>query len=411
MKIVLITDYTPTEDNYNGPSAITYHLLKELENLHEVYIYTTNSNKVPKEIITKTAHALKGKLKVKPRSLWMKLLISRKTHFFFNWLFKENNITPVSRYKLPSSILKEINLINPDLILIYPYFLIRVQKQLQKFNIASIGPDCYSLHSIRSFQDSYLYSTKKVTKECKDLSKHITLEQKITQYSNKILLVGIADNTQYKIITGNKDKSFFIPHPHYKIKEKDINFDQNKNLKIIITGKYDQYTYSDINILLKELIQNGSQLSFCQFTFLGKTWKPIVSQLRNHINVSLKEWVDDYVEEIIKYDIQICPISLGTGTKGKVLDALANGLLCIGSKYAFENIAVENNKSCIQYENANEIVGILQCIQENKKYYKEIAEHGRSQVRKFHSPNLIANILLELTMNNRNIINFKEYAK
>ena len=77
----------------------------------------------------------------------------------------------------------------------------------------------------------------------------------------------------------------------------------------------------------------------------------------NHI-----KFAPNYIEEINKHDIQITPISIGTGTKGKVLDAVANGLLVIGSWYALENIAIENKISCLQYNNVDEIIPILQDI-------------------------------------------------
>ncbi len=411
MKIILITDYTPTEDNFNGPSAITYHILKELKDIHDIYIYTTNANKVSYSMIQKSIKTFNGKLKVTPRNLWMKLLISRKTHFLFNFLYKNDNISPVSRYKLPKNILAEITQLNPDLILVYPYFLLNVQKQLCNFNIAAIGPDCYTLHTLRAFQDSYLYSSKNEKKEIKHLLQQITLEQKIAQYTNKIFLVGIEDNIQYQTIIQNKNKSFFLPHPHYNLKEKDINFINKKNFSVIITGKYDLYTYSDINALTKTLQEHQLLLSNFQFTFLGKTWKPIVEQLSKQINVSLIEWVEDYTKEIMKHDIQICPISLGTGTKGKVLDALANGLLCIGSKYAFENIAVKHNISCIQYKNVNEIPHILLSITQFPQKYAEIAQNGRQQIRTYHSPKLIADLLLKLAINNDNQININNYLQ
>lgn len=409
MKIVLITDYTPTEDNFNGPSAITYHILERLKDKHDVFIYSTNTNKVPFNIIQKSNSTFNGNLKIIPRSLWMKFVISRKTHFLFNFLYRNNNITPVSRYKLPQRVLSEINQLSPDLILVYPYFLLNVQKQLSHFNTVALGPDCYTLHTLRAFQDSHLYCSKNEKKEVKHLLKQITLEQKVAQYAKKILLVGIEDNIQFQTIVQNKNNSFFLPHPHYNLKEKEINFTHKEKLKVIITGKYDLYTYSDINILINALQKNKNLLSNYIFTFLGKSWKPIVEQLKNGLNVNLIEWVEDYTEEIIKHDIQICPISLGTGTKGKVLDALANGLLCIGSRYAFENIAVTHNKSCIQYENANEIPQILQSIEQSPKQYVAIANNGRQQIRTYHSPNYIADLFLKLTINNDNQINIKDY--
>jgi len=106
-------------------------------------------------------------------------------------------------------------------------------------------------------------------------------------------------------------------------------------------------------------------------------------------------WVDDYAEELVQHDIQIVPISYGTGTKGKVLSALANGLLVVGSKYALENIAVKNNESCVQYQNASDVANLLLKIAREKDKYQAIAEKGRTQVRHYHNPEKISKDFFE----------------
>ena len=92
----------------------------------------------------------------------------------------------------------------------------------------------------------------------------------------------------------------------------------------------------------------------------------------------------DYIEEVRKHDIQITPISIGTGTKGKVLDALANGLLVIGSWYAMENIAVVNGVSCVVYDSPADMPGILSDIVDNREKYEEMARKGREAVLREH---------------------------
>lgn len=59
MKILLISELAPTVENYNGPSALNYHLLHALKKYADVYIITTNGNKVPYAILKKVYHLLK----------------------------------------------------------------------------------------------------------------------------------------------------------------------------------------------------------------------------------------------------------------------------------------------------------------------------------------------------------------
>ena len=132
-------------------------------------------------------------------------------------------------------------------------------------------------------------------------------------------------------------------------------------------------------------------------TFLGKGWEKHVETLRGAgYEVEHIRFAPDYIEEICKYDIQITPISIGTGTKGKVLDALANGLLVIGTKYAMENIAVKNGESCIEYDDAKEVIGILKDIPYDIQKYEKIAEEGRRCVLEYHNREKIARELFSL---------------
>jgi UDP-N-acetyl-D-mannosaminuronate dehydrogenase len=79
-------------------------------------------------------------------------------------------------------------------------------------------------------------------------------------------------------------------------------------------------------------------------TFLGKGWDFAVTQLRNVGYDSQRlGFVDVYLDEIIKYDIQLTPISVGTGTKGKVLDALANGLMVKNADILILGITFKEN--------------------------------------------------------------------
>ena len=64
MNIVLITQITPTEDNFNGPSALMYHLLLHRASDISVCIFTTNSNQVTDQEIDSIARKMNAKIEV-----------------------------------------------------------------------------------------------------------------------------------------------------------------------------------------------------------------------------------------------------------------------------------------------------------------------------------------------------------
>ena len=103
-----------------------------------------------------------------------------------------------------------------------------------------------------------------------------------------------------------------------------------------------------------------------------------------------------YIEEIRKHDIQLTPIAVGTGTKGKVLDALANGLLVVGTPFGLENIAVEDGVSCVEYHSNKELLFTLVDIPHNVERYEQMAEKGREAIFVEHGRRRISQQLIEL---------------
>ena len=90
------------------------------------------------------------------------------------------------------------------------------------------------------------------------------------------------------------------------------------------------------------------------------------------------------------HDIQLTPIAIGTGTKGKVLDAIANGLLVIGTWYALENVAVEDGVSCICCDEAERLPQILEDIAAEPARYERMALAGREAVLREHGREKVA---------------------
>ena len=234
------------------------------------------------------------------------------------------------------------------------------------------------------------------------------------KYLNMEKQFDISSNIHYHLV-GEEDVKFlkeicpgiqahFLCHPHYQVAEpaKVISFSSPK-IKVLIAGQYNLYMQQDADAMINCLIKNKELSDLKEhyvYTFLGKGWEHHVNSLNNagyeahHI-----KFAPDYIEEVCKHDIQITPICIGTGTKGKVLDAIANGLLVIGSWYALENIAVEHNISCLQYNQVEDMVDMLKKIYLKSSVYEAMAEQGRKSILSFHNNNIIAEKMFSLFQN------------
>lgn len=394
MKIVLISNITPTLDNYKAASALSYHLIKYRPDDVEIEVYSFNSNSVNIDRVKKIENELDTKIHLVSRSKMITWMFKMHLVFLKNFLKY-----PFDYYNaLSSSVVKEINDKRPDGIWINGDSLSLVAKCFPKYHRVHTMPDCVPLYYHRLMGDKFLLcSFYRMIGNCVQYYKNIKMEREYSADDNiHYHLVGEADK-QYLMKINPKVQAHFIRHPHYNIvHNKTIKFSKPK-IKILLAGQYNLYMRTAFDEILPALCQHKELAQYYSITFLGKGWDFAVEKLKAVGYESERlGFVDVYVDEIIKYDIQLTPISVGTGTKGKVLDAIANGLLVIGTPYAMENIAVENGKSCVVYNNPKELIQTLNDIYKNVSNYEQMAEKGRERVLKYHSRSSVSKELFNL---------------
>lgn len=385
----------PTPENLNGASALMYHLFKNREQQIELFVVSNNANKASQELINLISSNINARIRIVRRTFWNKVRMYSRLNNIFN-LFRTNPVDYSAYYKLPDYILDEIHSYKPDLVWLYPCSYLGVAKQLKEYKMIATGCDCDALHTSRLLRDSYVFDRCEEKQVLKQYRMRLNTIRKWNSMPNShIFMVGKTDEEYFKIISPKSNVRFF-QHPHYNLMDKEIDLNKEK-LKVLISGKFDQYTYSDSLKMVNALCSSKSKVlrQSYSFFFLGKEWDKHALSLKNAgYMVQQNSWVEDYNTFISEFDIQLFPISVGTGTKGKVLDALSTGLLCIGSQYAFENISVKPNESCLLFNQADEIPSILENIHNNRERSKRIAESGKISVRSNHNPSVIMSNLL-----------------
>lgn len=393
----MISVMMPAVENIRGTSALPYHLLAGRDKSVEIILYSYNLNGLSKEQVDSVARELNIEIHLLPVPWWY--------NFFLRFLspFRILLNYPIGNYiSLSSSQLDTIISDNPDAIWIYGEELSRVSRQLKDFKRVHTLPDCESLYYYRMLGRRFAIRNKiRFWRSAFMYPKYLNMEKQFDTSSNiHYHLVGEADVDFLKEICPGI-QAHFLRHPHYQVAKpaKVISFSSPK-IKVLFAGQYNLYMQQDADMLIDCLMKSKDLSELKEhyvYTFLGKGWDNHVERLNNagyetyHI-----KFAPDYIEEICKHDIQVTPICIGTGTKGKVLDAIANGLLVIGSWYALENIAVEHNISCLQYNDVSDIIGMLKDIYTSSSHYEEIAENGRQTLLNLHNNFSIAKQLFSL---------------
>lgn len=379
MKVVFVTNVTPATENIRGVSAHPYFLLKYRPKNIEVLMLTYNQNKMPDDYLKKLRSDLECQIEVLPEKQNIKR--KKKISILYSRM--------ITHYENPTKQIKDrISNFSPDIIWTYTNLYAHWARLMPEYKFVNSAPDSMTLLMERSFVDDFykLSSLKKIVRLIK-WRQYINTEKDYYSPNQIVHLVGLPDIYSYQKYIG-ANNAFFNIHPHYILKNKEIKFKEGR-LRIVIAGRYDQYMRTGADDIVRVLIEDRKLISIIDLTFLGKKWEPIVSLLTEAGYVCKQvSWVDDYIEELIKYDIQLTPITLGTGTKAKVIDAMGNGLLCIGTPYAMENIHFENGKTAVQYQFAFELPAILKDIYVHKEKYENMARLGREEIRQYHNPTI-----------------------
>ena len=390
MHITCISILTPTAENKRGASALSFHLAKYRPEGTSLSIYTYNINNIESKEITTIEKELNCKITTLPLPWWWHVIIKLK-------IIRAFLRFPFAGYlKLPKKTVKEITTNKPDGIWVNGEEMWNVCFQFPDFKCVHTLPDCESLYYKRCLDLKEKLSPNLRPRNNQIMwNKYRRMERHLRK-GTICHLVGEADAKELQTLNQNITAAF-IRHPHYDISPtpKAIHF--NDTIKIIIAGQNNIYMQYEAEQLVAALCNTNSFQEKYYFTFLGKGWEKHVSIMRNSgYNVEHITFAPSYLEEIIKHDIQITPITIGTGTKGKVLDALANGLLVIGTPYALENIAVEHNDSCIIYNYPKDVINFLEDITNNRSKYEKMAEKGRQMVLTEHGRTKNSSIFFNL---------------
>ena len=418
MKTILITYITPASENIRGTSALPYHLIKgclspalprregDSEVNKEFVVYTFNNNGLSEDKIAEVEKELGATIRVIPLPKWYRWMF--KLHLLFLRVFLKY---PFLNYiKLPEPLVEEIKAQNPDLIWVMGEELSRIVKQFTGYRRIQLGPDTESLYYYRMMGRRFVMQKSLGYWKCALMyRKYARMEREFCTDENFTYYAVGEEDVRHLQQLNPKVRTRFLRHPHYEVSPQltidngqlIIHFHQPK-IKVVIAGRYDLYMRQEADLLVEQINVNANDnenylREHYSITFLGKGWERHVEALRSvGYEVEHITFAPDYIEEICKHDIQITPIAIGTGTKGKVLDALANGLLVVGTPYALENIAVKHGVSCIEYRQPQEVIEVLMDIPNNMHNYEMMAIEGCRQVLEHHNRAKVASELFSL---------------
>lgn len=386
MKIALISFYAPTYYNHDSPSALPYYIIRDMIGRAagevELTVWTFNYNCVSPALMAEVSRELGIRIVdmgIPPRLAASTSLRGKLRQVFARYPARCEYSSLSEKYR------REIADYDADVVWLYIEEIAHLANDFPDKPVMITTPDCISMFYRRAMNDGGI--VKRIGRWLRYLQYRRMEREFPGGETRRYHLVG--ENDKENLLSVNPTlRASFIRHPHYDASASAVRVPglAKRRLSIVVPAGVTLYTRSAVKEMVRAFVKNRHLRLVYDLTLLGKGWRSGFGERlkKAGFNVECREYVDDFGNELARHDIAIVPVAIGSGTKGKSLDALVNGLLTIGTPVALENIAVADGHSALEYETADELARILDDVPKHPKKYEAMAVEGRGAVVKWH---------------------------
>jgi len=392
MNILFITEIMPYPLD-SGGKIRTYNILKQLSMYHKITLIFNYNSASEKMYITEL------------ESIVFKVIgIPRKAKKLFKYLlifFKSFSSRPVYVSKAYSRMVKKhilrllaeqrfhvVHFDHLDATVYYPLFDRKLFKVVDEHNVVS----------------SYI---KQLFKKEKNVFKKVLLLfelKKISSYEVKIcnrmdLCLSVSEIDKKRLINfGVTSPISVIPNgvnlEYFGYLQKSKK--KKEQLSLVFVGSFDYYPnregffffYKNVMPVLKKTLKD------IRLNIIGREpSEDIKEMVEKDKSVIIWEKLEDIRAVIRESDIYIVPLNIGSGTRLKILEAMALGIPVVSTSLGAEGINVRDGEGILLVNSGDEMAKKILELFSNQAKYFAIAQNARRLVEEKYGWNLIGNKL------------------
>ena len=383
MNILFLSQENPYPPD-GGHYIRTYNVLKMLAEQHNIFFVATANDderikyKQGLENLCKSADILvipQGKFK------W-RLLVSVILNLFSPLpLTPKRNYTKQARAKIKKLIAENrIDLVHVDILSLALYFkdVGNIPKILVNHNVESLRVHRWMkveknifLKLFLFYQYLKLYHFEKFI--CPQFERCIAVSEQ-----DQKILEEMCEPNNFEVLPNGVDIQYFSPQDNIKI---------IKNSLIWVGGMRYAYSADAVDYFLDEILPLiRIKISDIQVSFIGGSpTSKLIKNAKENPNIKVPGYVDDVRTYIQQSSVFIAPIRSGSGTKLKVLNAMALEKAVVTTSIGAEGIKVKPGEDIIIADTAQEFaqktIDLLQHPEEANKMGKK----GRKVIEKYYS--------------------------
>ena len=229
--------------------------------------------------------------------------------------------------------------------------------------------ECYYLARLKSFHHHKLGINK--LREALNLKGLKKYEFDMYRKADKVLTLTLQGKNELLEIAPGLDISV-VPHG---VDVEAFSFlpQSEEDQSIVFIGNYLHYPNVDAVLYFHEKIwsQLKTSISDIKFYVVGQAPPPEIIRLSEDASIVVTGTVDDVIPYLRKAKVFICPVRLGGGFRGKILEAMAVGRPVVSTSLGAEGIPASNGENIILADKPDDFVrGILDLMRDQNLYRK-----------------------------------------
>jgi glycosyltransferase involved in cell wall biosynthesis len=151
---------------------------------------------------------------------------------------------------------------------------------------------------------------------------------------------------------------------------------------VVFVGNYLHYPNVDAVLYFHQEIWSKVK-AICpklKFIIVGQAPPPEIQNLTQDESITVTGRVDDVTPYIREGQIFICPVRLGGGFRGKILEAMAVGRPIVSTSLGAEGIPSKNGENIIVADDPEDFAGGIKKLLKDRDLYERIRQAGRKLV-------------------------------
>ena len=181
--------------------------------------------------------------------------------------------------------------------------------------------------------------------------------------------------SQVSIIPNGVDTDFFVP-------SNEVCAKPLAGLGLVYAGKMDFRPNIDAMLWFCDdiLPRVRAEIPLAHLTIVGQKPAPKISALKERPGIEVTGWVDDTRPFVADAAVYVVPLRMGSGTRLKVLEAMAMGKAIVSTSRGIEGIDLIQGRDAIIADSPNEFASQVIALLRDPERRRDLGRHARALV-------------------------------